>query len=92
MSAIRACLIYLSWSKNYKKKTWLKPSQSCCHQSYPKSAKSLFGHKWLKYYKIWLLKTLRSQYWYIDGAKCNAINHIGSPAAAEEKGYRFTDY
>ena len=23
---------------------------------------------------------------------CNAINHIGSPAAAEEKGYRFTDY
>ena len=27
-----------------------------------------------------------------DGAKCNAINHIGSPAAAEEKGYRFTDY
>ena len=38
------------------------------------------------------VKTLRSQYWYIDGAKCNAINHIGSPAAAEEKGYRFTDY
>ena len=74
------------------KKTWLKPSQSCCHQSYPKSAKSLFGHKWLKHYKIWLLKTLRSQYWYIDGAKCNAINHIGSPAAAEEKGHRFTDY
>ena len=24
--------------------------------------------------------------------KCNAINHIGSPAAAEEKGQRFTDY
>ena len=86
LSAIRACLIYLSWSKNYNKKTWLKPSQSCCHQSYPKSAKSLFGNKWLKHYKIWLLKTLRSQYWYIDGAKCNAINHIGSPAAAEEKG------
>ena len=91
----------------------IEASQSCCHQSYPKSAKSLFGHpdyitdqklesecvnlycEWIDHQisgKIWLLKTLRSQYWYIDGAKCNAINHIGSPAAAEEKGYRFTDY
>ena len=91
MSAKELVWFFLAGPK-ITKKTWLKPSQSCCHQSYPKSAKSLFGHKWLKHYKIWLLKTLRSQYWYIDGAKCNAINHIGSPAAAEEKGYRFTDY
>ena len=42
-----------------------------------------FRNKRLKHYKIWLLKTLRSQYWYIDGARCNAINHIGSPAAGE---------
>ena len=34
----------LAAPKNSKRKAWLKPSQSCCHQSYPKSAKSLFGH------------------------------------------------
>ena len=75
------------------KKTWLKPFYlSCKHAKQCRKHFLNFRNKRLKHYKIWLLKTLRSQYWYIDGAKCNAINHIGSPAAAEEKGYRFTDY
>ena len=34
----------LAAPKNSKRKAWLKPSQSCWHQSYPKSAQSLFGH------------------------------------------------